>query len=139
MKNILFVCLGNTCRSPMAELLARHFFSGADFHFESAGIEAKTDTPIAFFAAETLAIHHFIEAENFRSRHISTVDLATMSLIIALDKKAAIFLEKEKKEQTKLLFWDIKDPFGEDLAAYTVCMENIFGKIAETGILNSEK
>lgn len=41
MTNILFVCLGNICRSPMAEFvmkdIVRKAGRGADFHIESAG------------------------------------------------------------------------------------------------------
>ena len=38
MKNILFLCTGNSCRSQMAEGWAKHFY-GQHFHFYSAGTQ----------------------------------------------------------------------------------------------------
>lgn len=38
MKNILFLCTGNSCRSQMAEGWAKHFH-GQHFHFYSAGTQ----------------------------------------------------------------------------------------------------
>lgn len=42
MKSILFVCLGNICRSPLAEGILRHKANekGIDLHIESAGTES---------------------------------------------------------------------------------------------------
>src|SRR4051812_20788936 len=37
MARVLFVCTGNTCRSPMAERLARHAYP--QHHWESAGVK----------------------------------------------------------------------------------------------------
>lgn len=37
MKRVLFVCTGNTCRSPMAEALLRHHGEGK-FEVQSAGV-----------------------------------------------------------------------------------------------------
>jgi protein-tyrosine-phosphatase len=39
IKCVLFVCAGNTCRSPMAEALAR-LLLGRGVHVESAGVSA---------------------------------------------------------------------------------------------------
>ncbi len=46
MKNILFLCTGNACRSQIAEGWARHFANG-DFDIQSAGIVAHGQNPRA--------------------------------------------------------------------------------------------
>jgi protein-tyrosine-phosphatase len=48
--NILFVCTGNTCRSPMAAALARHVLADRGWHHvqvASAGTAALTGSPVS--------------------------------------------------------------------------------------------
>lgn len=40
MKNILFVCTGNTCRSSMAEAMLKDMMKGEDVHIYSRGVSA---------------------------------------------------------------------------------------------------
>lgn len=67
MKTILFVCSGNTCRSPMAEAIARHLLAaqtvrdldtgkagGAAALIRSAGVQAREGDPATPEAREAL-------------------------------------------------------------------------------------
>ena len=46
VKNIVFVCTGNTCRSPMAAAMLRHALRDSkEFHVESAGVAAQSGAP----------------------------------------------------------------------------------------------
>ncbi|WP_408008638.1 low molecular weight protein arginine phosphatase [Pseudalkalibacillus sp. A8] len=51
--NILFVCTGNTCRSPMAEALLRHYSNGK-IDVQSAGIYASYGSPASAQSIEVL-------------------------------------------------------------------------------------
>ncbi|MGP4079379.1 arsenate reductase/protein-tyrosine-phosphatase family protein [Pseudalkalibacillus sp. R45] len=51
--NILFVCTGNTCRSPMAEALLRHYSNGK-IEVQSAGIYAAYGSPASAQSIEVL-------------------------------------------------------------------------------------
>ncbi|MCF6410918.1 low molecular weight protein arginine phosphatase [Pseudalkalibacillus salsuginis] len=51
--NILFVCTGNTCRSPMAEALLRHYSTGK-IEVQSAGIYASYGSPASAQSIEVL-------------------------------------------------------------------------------------
>lgn len=50
--NILFVCTGNTCRSPMAEAVLKD--KASDWNVKSAGVFAQSGSPISPQAIEVL-------------------------------------------------------------------------------------
>uniref|UniRef100_A0A7C2WKH5 protein-tyrosine-phosphatase n=1 Tax=Thermorudis sp. TaxID=1969470 RepID=A0A7C2WKH5_9BACT len=52
--SVLFVCRGNTCRSPMAAALARKVL-GSEIEIQSAGIEACDGAPAAQNAVAVMA------------------------------------------------------------------------------------
>ncbi|HET7657811.1 MAG TPA: low molecular weight protein arginine phosphatase [Bacillales bacterium] len=54
MKNILFICTGNTCRSPMAEAVLRAK-AGDRFDVRSAGVFAASGHPAAQAASQVLS------------------------------------------------------------------------------------
>ncbi len=62
MQTILFVCSGNTCRSPMAEAIARHFIDvgllgdAVDVFVASAGVAAPNGSPPTVEARAALAV-----------------------------------------------------------------------------------
>lgn len=53
MKNILFVCTGNTCRSPLAEYLLKHK-AGDTLSVRSAGVTAWPGVPMSSGSAYVL-------------------------------------------------------------------------------------
>lgn len=79
---LLFICTGNTCRSPMAEGLAREMFEDA-VQVSSAGIEAWEGTEASSYALEVLK-EQKVDLSQHRSRKIRADLLAEADWIIPM-------------------------------------------------------
>jgi RpiB/LacA/LacB family sugar-phosphate isomerase len=143
MKNILFVCTGNICRSPMAEGLFRRAVQGrGDFRILSAGLGAmdgQAPTQHSVQAMRELGI----DISGQRSRML-TADLVRQAdfifgmthghvdTIALLYPPAAekTFLLREFDETLEPYEKDISDPIGSAYGVYVDCRDQIEQGIA---------
>jgi protein-tyrosine-phosphatase len=125
---ILFVCTGNTCRSCMAEAIAKSESKamGLDIEFSSAGIYAVKGSSASYNASKVME-----DMGYDLSCHISTplnLEIAEDSeLILSMTqahKRAVVkaFPSVSKKIFTLMEYIgeesDINDPFGGDISTY---------------------
>lgn len=125
---ILFVCTGNTCRSPMAagmfaQLAAREkLFS---LQVSSAGISALEGKPASANALQACR-EIGVDLERHSSHRLTGSDIAAADLIAAVSPTHAYILEQAGAPKGKIyVLGDIRDPFGEDLDAYRACREEL--------------
>ncbi len=87
MKKITFVCLGNICRSPMAEFVMRDLLSkaGLDFEVLSAGTSGEHDGENMHFKTRKKLESVGIKAENFTSKKLTQKLCDESFLIIVMD------------------------------------------------------
>ncbi len=87
MKSILFMCLGNICRSPVAASIARHEFAraGIDVQVDSAGTAAYHVGNRADSRSLASARTAGYDASSHRARQFSAVDFETFDAIVAMD------------------------------------------------------
>lgn len=86
-KAILFLCLGNICRSPMAEgaMRAACDDAGLDWHINSAGTsDYHIGSPPDSRAIETAA-EHGVDISDLAGRQLSVQDFYDFDMIIAMD------------------------------------------------------
>lgn len=89
MKSVIFVCLGNICRSPLAEGVARRLAAerGLALRIDSAGTgEWHIGEPPCEHSI-TVASRHGIDISGLRARRVTSRDLECFELVIALDGK----------------------------------------------------
>ena len=99
MIKILFVCTGNICRSPTAEIvlreLARRADAGPPIHVESAGThEYHIGEPADGRAIATAQDHGFDMTEH-RARSVVRDDYQEFDYIIALDRSHLRILNRQ--------------------------------------------
>lgn len=138
MKSVLFVCTGNTCRSPLAEALFRGLTKGrSDIKVTSAGTSAYSGQQASKHSV-TLARERGVDLSSHRSKAV-TIDLvenATHIFALSRSHLASIlddFPEAEDKTYLVTEFVaddslrgrDISDPFGGDLDDYREVMTHL--------------
>lgn len=92
MKKVLFVCHGNICRSPMAEMIFKHLVKNAklenQFEIDSAGTsneEAIYHSPIHRGTREVLSKNN-IPFEEHYARQITLQDYHNFDYIICMEE-----------------------------------------------------
>jgi protein-tyrosine-phosphatase len=134
MKHILFICTGNTCRSPLAEYLLRHK-AGELYKVQSAGISAFNGGPIAGH------VQRLLEEQGVRPEHASQsvtpelIEWADLVLTMTQShKQQLIHVFPEKGEniftlkqyvQPEARETDVMDPFGSSLDIYRETMHEL--------------
>lgn len=133
---ILFVCTGNTCRSPLAEAIARRIVSESghdNIVVESAGTQAWEGSP-ATDAALLVGVERNLDLSGHRSRPLTPELVQSSDLILVMSPSQMTQVrELDPGANVHLLggygsggrAHTIEDPFGGDLDDYRVTADEL--------------
>jgi protein-tyrosine phosphatase len=136
-KQILIVCTGNTCRSPMAEALLRAALpADSDWIVASAGTSADPGTAASEYARVAIA-ECGLTLEHHRSQLVTQELIDASTLIIAMTQRHIdkimqcvpsardrVYLMRSFDTKTQPGS-DVRDPYCGSLADYRDCRDSI--------------
>lgn len=121
---VLFVCIGNACRSPMGEAIAKQD-AGDVIEATSAGLYAMGMIPEM---TQTTLEKNGYSANGLWSKGLREIESADVDLVINLSGyERAQALEKFVQVEN----WEVSDPYGADDATYQRILEQIRGRVKE--------
>lgn len=140
-KNVLFVCTGNTCRSPMAEALARHLTRSVDgWTFASAGVFAHPGAPASKGSIQVMQ-EKGIDLSTHRSQLADAELLGKADWVIPMTRGHQqmllnTFPLKPDRVRTLMSFSssspeDVMDPFGGLTETYRRVRDQIEGALSD--------
>ena len=126
LKNIVFVCTGNICRSPLAEYLFQHQTkeNPDKVSISSAGTHALINHPMSQHSAALLKMEN-IDCEKHQARQLTSEIIHNADLILVMEKFHQYTINSSYVESRGKVFllghWEateIPDPYQKDFSFY---------------------
>ena len=146
---VLFVCLGNICRSPTAEGVLRSLAAleapGLTLEIDSAGTAGYHIGAAPDPRSQRAALKRGIDISGLRARQVSEDDFERFDLILAMDRQNLRALQAVKPRHARtspklfldyapqLGLRDVPDPYYGDSAAFEEVLDLI--SAASRGLL----
>ncbi len=144
--SILFVCMGNICRSPTAEGIFRHMIQEKGltdlFELDSAGTHAYHVGASPDHRAQDAAESRGVDLSDLRGRKVTIDDFEKFDLVLAMDKDNLGMLKAlcptAKADQLKLFlefatdlsFDEVPDPYYGGTKGF----EKVFGMLENASL-----
>ncbi len=138
MIRVLFVCLGNICRSPMAEAVFRDLVTKEgivdQFDIASAGTGGWHAGERPHRGTLQILQKHNIDVGNKRARQLTHLDMNSYDYILAMDSENVADIQALFGRRTRRLMDFAPEDYPEDVPDpyYTGAFDEVF-RLIETG------
>ena len=148
MNRILMVCLGNICRSPLAEGILKSKLPNDNFHIDSAGTGNYHIGKTPDARAIAIAKKHGLDISNFKGRQFEVSDFDAYDHIYVMDEsnyRNVILLARNDQDKHKVNFIldevypnqnkSIPDPYYGGIDGF----ENVYNMLDEACTIIAER
>jgi protein-tyrosine phosphatase len=133
--NILVVCVGNICRSPIAEALLKQQYPTK--HIDSAGLSAVIGSQADAKAQAVMTPHH-IDLSQHIAKQINEALIIKADLILTMSANQTKWLEERwphcRGKTFRIGHWlakDIADPYQHEQSVFETTRQNIVDSLAQ--------
>ncbi|OPJ63416.1 low molecular weight protein arginine phosphatase [Clostridium oryzae] len=136
--NILFVCTGNTCRSPMAEVIFNSINKNKNNKAFSAGASVVPGSSISLNSALTIKDKLNKDISNRKAQQLQLQHIINSDLLLTMTDNIKLYLQRLYPQHKDKIYTlneyigengDILDPYGGDISIYEKTFDMLLNRI----------
>lgn len=138
-EKVIFVCTGNTCRSPMAEALLKNLTQDQELEIISRGLIVLFSEPVNPKVEEVLK-NHAIPTKEHSTKQFKAQEVTEKTLILTMSFRQKLKIMQDYGIEKNIYsikeyvgeFGDVGDPYGGTLLDYEACYEELAPLVKKT-------